>query len=356
MERISSRQLNLIGAAYILDATLISVPSQMIDVAKQDAWLSYLYASVVVCFSIWILSKVMKRFPQQDLYQAMINRHAVLGRVLSSCFILFYFIVLARDIRMLVNFTNISLLPDTPLIVTGVMITLTVILIAKGGVEILGRMTENFFPVLIVVALILPVFLFTSYRWEYLLPVFEHGITPSLQGSWFAVAYVGEIVALPLIASGRTFTFRNAVYGLVIGVMILEVLAVQTILVLDTNLAARMIYPSYELVRQVRATDFLDRFDLPLVAIWLPTMLVKIAYSLHVVCHGLVRTIPKAQSQVIVVPVGVFALACAFWFFESPVQLMHLNRTWPVFALCVEVAIPVLLFLLLKPRKTLSAR
>lgn len=67
--------------------------------------------------------------------------------------------------------------------------------------------------------------------------------------------------------------------------------------VLGYPILARTLYPSDELVRQVRVTDFLDRMDLFYVGIWLPTMMTKIAYSLYLVCHGLNRVAPNLSLR-----------------------------------------------------------
>lgn len=350
MERISSRQLTFIGAAYVLDATLISVPSQIIGVAQMDAWLSYIIAGSVILFSIWILSKVMSRFPEQDLFKAMINRLPIAGRGISLLYVLFFFIILARDIRMVTDFVNLALLQRTPIVVIALFVILTVIIIARGGVEILARMTELWFPLLFVVVILISLAIFREFEYKFLRPFFEYGVGPSFKGGWYAVSYVGEVIALPLIFSNRTFQFKHGCIALFLGLFVLILLNFYTILTLGTNIPEMTLYPTYEMVRQLRVTDFLDRFDLPIVGVWLPTMLTKIAFSLYIVCHGIKRILPNVSAKIAATPFGILAFVCSFWFFESAIQLYNLNRIWPAFALVFELFIPILLFAFLKPK------
>jgi spore germination protein len=356
LERISSRQIILIGAAYVLNATSISVPSQIIGVAQMDAWLSYVSAGSVILFSLWILSKVMGRFPEQDLYEAMIKRLPTIGRCISLLYIGFFFFLCARDIRMVTDFVNLALLQRTPIVVVAVMIVVTIILIARGGIEISARMTELWFPVFFMIVILIAVVIYREFEYKFLRPFFEFGLVPSFKGGWYAVSYIGEVTALPFIFSNRTFQFKHGWIALSLGLFALLLLNFYTILSLGTNIPEMTLYPSYEMVRHLRVTDFLDRFDLPVVGVWLPTMLTKIAFSLYIVCHGLKRVLPSVSAKIIVTPVGILAFVCSFWFFESAIQLFNFNRTWTALALIFQLFIPVILFLFLKPKKRAKKR
>ncbi len=350
MERISDRQLILIGAMFITVATLVNTFAQTIKVARQHAYLSYIIAAAVIAVSLWFLSKVMKRFPNQDLFQAMVGRFPIIGRMIAALYILFFFFILSRDIRMMVDFTNVVLLPATPLLVIAALIVVTVIIATRGGVEILARMTEIYAPLLIFLIFSLPFILFKEFDRTLLMPWLEFDIPGIGQGSWIALSYLGEIVALPFIFADRTFRFRYGAYGLMLGAFLIVLLCIEIIMILGTELAPRLMYPTYETVRQIRVTDFLDRFDLPIAGIWIPSMIIKIAYSLYIVCHGINRVIPDVSTKVLVIPFGVLSLVCTFWFFRNANQLINFNERWPVVSLIFQLLLPVLLFFILRPK------
>ncbi|AFC31687.1 spore germination protein [Paenibacillus mucilaginosus 3016] len=351
MEKLSERQLILIGIAYILNTTLISVPNLVLGLARMDAWFSYGAAVLFFLPVLWMLARISRRFPGQDLFSVMIDSMPAAGRFLAAVFIFFYLFVLMRDLRMLIDFVNIILLPLTPLTVTASLLVITVIMIARGGMEILGRMTELWLPVLLIVIVLIPVFLFQDFDLRFIRPFFDRGLIPPLQGAYIVAPYIGEIIALPLICPGPVFRFRTGLTAMLTGMTALLLLTLYTILTLGTLIPDRVLFPTYEMVRQIRATDFLDRFDLPLVGIYLPTMITKVAYSLFVVCHGLHRMFPGLSARKLINPFGLAAYVGSFWLFDNTTQMLGFNRFWPVVALPVEVLLPVLLFLMLRRTK-----
>jgi spore germination protein len=349
MERISSRQLVLIGIAFTMDATLISLPNQIIDAAGMAGWLSYISAMLIILISIWLLSKVARRFPDKDLFEAMIAGFPYLGKLFALAYVLFFFIILARDIRMVTDFCNILLLPFTPVVVIALLISVTIGMIARGGVEILSRMTEIWLPVFLLIIFMIPLILVKEFDLRFMKPLFENGPVSVFEGGWYAVAYLGEIVALPLLFANSTFKFQTGLKALAIGTGTL-LLHFYIVLTLGTHIPARVLYPTYEMVRQIKVTDFLDRFDLPLVGVYLPSMLTKVAYSLYIVCHGLKRVFPGLSAKHSVMPFAALSFVCSFWFFSNGIQLLRMNRTWPAFALIFELFLPILFFILLRNR------
>lgn len=321
----------------------------MIEVAQQDAWLSYLPALGFAFLSLWMLSEIMSRFPERDLFAAMMNHLPFWGRVVSVWYVFFFFFIFARDIRILIDFTDIILLPQTPLIVIAILITLTATLITRGGIEVIARMTEFFFPILAFIVLILPIFVFSELDFKQLKPFLEQGVGRVLQGSWYSTPYVGEIIALPFIFSNRSFQLRNGIYGLLVGTFLLESLIIQTIMVFGPDLTIHLFDPPYELIRQIRITDFLDRFDLPIAAIWIPNILIKISLDLYIVVHGITRIFSDVSAKLITTSTGLLGMVCSFWFFENSIQQIKFDYVWPVLANIFVMGLPALLFFILRP-------
>lgn len=356
MQTISSRQLILIGAMFTLTTTLISVQSQMVWYSKQQIWLSHVLALLVMLLPLWMLSKVLARFPERDLFEVLVIRFPVIGRGIGLLYVLFYFYILFRDLRMAVDFTNVALLPETPLGITAGLVMFSVICLTYGGIEILGRSTEVYGTLLLVMSALISVVLFREFDWTNMMPFWDIDASGVVIGSWLLISYLGEMIGIAFFCSGRMLRFKHCFLGLLIGTGVLMALAVQALLVLGIPVMSRLLYPNYELVRQIRITDFLDRFELPLVGIWLPAMMTKIGYSLFIVCHGLKRLVPNTSGQRFVIPVGLLAYACSFWFFENTIQLFNLNLEWPAVSLIFQLIIPALLFMILKPKKENTAK
>ncbi|GIQ71129.1 spore gernimation protein [Xylanibacillus composti] len=356
MAKITEWQLILIGAAFILDATLVNVPNQVISAARMDSWLSYCIAFFVMMLPLYLLAKVSHRFPNKDLFEILIGQYAIAGRVLAMGYMLFFFYIFIRDLRMVADFVNLALLRETPMIMVLFPVIVTVILITKGGLETIGRLTEIWFPILVIVIVGICMIIAAEFEYRYLTPMFEYGIGPSLEGCWYVLSYVGEVIAIPFLFTGGTFRFKHGFYALVIGVGSLLLLNFYTVLTLGVHIPQMTLYPTYEMVRQLRITDFLDRFDLPLVGIWLATMLVKIAFSLYFITLGTSRVFRGVSGQLSVTAFGILGAICSIWFFENAISLFNFNSPWTALGLVFQLFLPIVIFGMMRLKRKAASR
>jgi len=73
----------MLGITYILNTTLIHVPSELANYAKQHAYLSFFPAGLVVALMFLLLSKSANRSAGKDLFQSLNGRYKVIGRVIT---------------------------------------------------------------------------------------------------------------------------------------------------------------------------------------------------------------------------------------------------------------------------------
>jgi spore germination protein len=227
------------------------------------------------------------------------------------------------------------------------------IMISRAGLEVICRLMEIWLPILFIVVALIPLALFREFEYKFIQPFFEYGLSGPLKGAWYVFAYFGEVLAMPFLFSMATFRARTGWLALGLGTLVMVLTTFYTVLALGTHIPSRILYPTYEMVRHIRVTDFLDRFDLPIVGLYLPTMIVKVSLSLYFVCRGLERIIPNYSSRDAAVPFGILAFVCAFWFYRNAVSVFTFNATWPFLALPFVFFLPFLLFLLTwKPAET----
>ncbi|GAF10126.1 GerAB/ArcD/ProY family transporter [Paenibacillus pini] len=292
MPNITSRQVILLGVTYIINITLIHVPSQLAGYGRQHAYLSFLVAGLVVALLLLVLTRSANRFPGQDLFQSLTSRFPIIGRFIGLLYLLFFFFILTRDMRSISDFTNVLLLPNTPIFVIGLCVATTVVYIVRGGLRTLIGITELYGPILIIVVFFMVFVVFKDFNTGYLKPVLYIDWAGVGKGSWIAFSYLGQVLALPFICSGKNYRYRHGLYSLLIGTGLLTLIILMLLLILGAPITERMMYPTYELVRQLRVTDFLDRFDLILVALWFPAALLNVAISYTLFVMVLRRSSP----------------------------------------------------------------
>lgn len=352
MSNVSTRQVILMGALFILVSSLISMPAQVLRIAKQDAWLAVPIVMLCAFLSLFITTTIQKRFPNETLLEILTKYVPFVGKPIAFLYIVFFGIVLARDLRLLTDFVKVALLPLTPAIVIMGLTTVTVIVAATSGIEVLGRMTELFFPVFIAVFIIVAAILLRDADFKYVQPFFEYGMMRPVLGSWFVWGFLAEVIIMPLLFPNPSLKWRTGFYSILIGGMMLEGILLLATLTLSGDVAGRLMYPSYELVRQVKVTDFLDRFDLLVVSIWMPTIFIKLAMDLYLVCNGLQLTFPALSAKHTTTPIGVFSIVTASWLFRNSLDVMRMNRSWAAVATIVSLLIPLAMWGLFVIRKT----
>lgn len=351
MQRIEGYMLIIIGMAAVYSTGLIILPNIVIGIAAEDGWVSYSLGCFVSLGVAWALSRVSKRYPGKDMYQILIDGVPWVGSLLAAFYTLFFFVLLLRDLTMISDFVDTLLLTDTPYHVVLYMIALIAIFGARAGVEVTARMMMLTMPPLIIITVIVPLQLMNQYEISRVLPFFESGLGPSIGATWYAFSFLGEVVLLPFLCFGQTFRFRIGAAAAAGGFILLLLIHFATVLTLGTHIPSRFFFPTYEMVRQIRFSDFLDRFELPLVGIWMPVTLTKIAIELFVVCAGIKRLVPAVSGKRIVPSVGICSAASAAYFIQSGVQTYNFHWVWSVLAVVPETILPVLLFFVWRPWK-----
>ncbi|TDY51370.1 spore germination protein [Alicyclobacillus sacchari] len=342
LEITSSRQIVIIGLCYVFSATLVTWPGQILRLARQDAWIGVPVCALVMLAILWLVNRTLHAHPGKDLLTLFVERYGWFGKCLVAGYVLVLSLDMAKDMRLGTDFVNVVFLPRTPAILIAVLIVATCVFMVRGGIEIVGRMAELYIPLFIVVALCAGLLLIPDLSWQYLQPFFEKGVIRPMIGIWYALDPIGNIMILPLMFSNRHYTFRQSCIALLVSCGFLEFVLIICQLNLSSTLAGHFMYPAYEAVREIRLTDFLDRFDLPIVGLWLPTIVIKIGINLYVICSALQRIWPAADARTIVPAVGAWILVFGFWAFHTSVEVISVNDVWPSMVILWWIVIPVL--------------
>lgn len=354
MDKTSAYQGLFFGALYTLAVGLKHAPILMIESAKQNAWHSYILGVILVIPALWLMHRLMKKHQDQNIYELLSDSSPIAGRFIILLFTLYFLLINAHDIRFFINLINILFLPRTPMAVLGGVIIFVAICIAREGKETLTRMAQILFPFGTLV-LFLPFTLATQIELQNITPVFE-GPIQYLQSGFYAFGTMGELIILPLLFSSRSVPLKHTIIAILLGALLLAVMLFSSISVFGPNLTSTFFDPAYMVIRQIRITDFLDRSDLIIAALWIPVIMVKIAGSLYIVVYGLSFLHSKIDLKAMYTPTGMFSLVCSFWFFLNTNQLIDFNRIKPVINVVISLLLPLFIYLIIKSKAMFGAK
>ncbi len=350
MKQFTTRQIVLLGVLMESGITLIHAPAQAADYANQHAYWTCVVAAIVLCLPIWAMLRIKRRFPDQDLMHAMVSSHPVLGRALLAIYLILFLIIFARDLRIITDLVEVVLLPLTPIVITSLILLLTLAFMAKGGISTMVNMGEIFVPLLIVTLLTMPLFFGRNMDFTMLKPYLHPEVEGVIKGSWRMLGYMVDIMIVPFVLPGKSYNGRSAWFGHLTGTVYMILLVLLSELVIGVPILSRLFYPSYELVRQLQLTDFLDRFDLFVAALTVPTFLIKIGVDLYVISLAVKRMFTQVWGSLMVWPVGLLGYVCSFMLFSNTVQIYDFSREWTAVMVTFFVFMPLVLWMLLRPK------
>lgn len=179
--------------------TTLTAPAQ---VAKQDAWMSCILASLIGLFVTFLAVKLSLLYPNQSMIE---YSQAILGRWLGKIVVLPYFVmwlsVLPIILRQSAEFVHLVLFNRTPLVVLVVlMLILVVYNTYLGGIESIARCSEIFGPlVFVAVAGTLFLSLFHAHVIN-LLPVYaDSGSFAIIKAAAQPASFLGESIMLTML-------------------------------------------------------------------------------------------------------------------------------------------------------------
>ncbi|WP_121642136.1 endospore germination permease [Bacillus vallismortis] len=354
MDKTSAYQGLFFGALYTLAVGLKHAPILMIESAKQNAWHSYILGVIIVIPALWLMHKLMKK-QDKNIYELLSDSSPIAGRFIIFLFSLYFLLINAHDIRFFINLINILFLPRTPMAVLGGAIIFVAICIAREGKETLTRMAQLFLIPFGTLVLFLPFTLATQIELQNITPVFE-GPVQYLQSGFYAFGTMGELIILPLLFSSRSVPLKHTIFAILLGALLLGVMLFSSIAVFGPNLTSTFFDPAYMVIRQIRITDFLDRSDLIIAALWIPVIMVKIAGSLYIVVYGLSFLHSKIDLNAMYTPTGMFSLVCSFWFFLNTNQLIDFNRIKPIINVVISLLLPLFIYFIIKSKAMFGAK
>lgn len=195
MERISTHQFLMLGAAVTLGTTFFPVGTVMAGAAGRDGWMAVIPAFLFGIPFGRIIISLAERYPQKNIFEIS---EQILGKWIGKIFGILaslsaaYFggLLIAQGVDMFSR----SILQETPrwvFILTGFPL---IFMLAYAGVEVLARFSEIVFPIIALALVVTALLSIPRFEPGELLPFLENGFKPVLYGVVEAISWPMEYV------------------------------------------------------------------------------------------------------------------------------------------------------------------
>ncbi|AIQ52138.1 GerAB/ArcD/ProY family transporter [Paenibacillus sp. FSL R7-0331] len=301
--KISNRQLFWMILMMEIGMNLLISMTATIHNAKQDAWISYIVAGAAGLIITYAAARLSSRYPHQTLIQystAILGKWG--GKLIIIPFILQWFWVMSLILRDEYLFIRLSVLYKTPdWVVIGTMIGVVLYTVYHGGIEAIGRVSELWGPIVIVILALTLGLTFNNLNWTMVLPVYaDTGLMTIVEGALAPVSLLGEAVLLmmlfPFVEHPGQETRKAVLLGVGFSSFLLLLGVLWVIMTFGPAVGSRLQFPFFEMVKLVYLMEFIQNMDVFVMAIWLVCIFVKLSIYMFITCYGLAQWIGKTRS------------------------------------------------------------
>ena len=316
MERISTHQFMILGAAVLMGGTFLLVGSNVTRASGRDGWMVVLPAfAVAIPYALMVLS-LSAQYPHENLLQISEKLFGKwIGKIIGFIYILISGYYGGLVLAMIGTIYQQSVMTLTPR---------WVFYLVHSGIEVFGRFSEVIFPI-IVIALVLNIGLvIPQIEQGELLPILSEGLKPLYFGSLRVMAYTMAYILflaglLTFLPDGKQELdqLKTGVWRAVFLVGILDTLvALIEILVFGPVEIVRLEFAILELGKRVELTNIIAGVESLFLGVWLGALVIKASAFFFMTTWGL-DTVFKLKGLKWRLAVSVVFLGIALGFMRS---------------------------------------
>jgi spore germination protein KB len=299
---LTHKQLFWLFLSMQVIMNMLLTPSAAINVAKQDAWISAILATLISLLSMWAAIRVCSTYPNIDFHiiiEKILGKW--IGRFFSIVLLISFTIVLAAILRQYAEFISGSILPKTPVSVIILFILAIAIYPTFHGIGVVGRLAEIFGPLLILGIIVPSLLGIGNLNLHYLLPLFyDSGILNIVSGSFAPAGFLTDCVLVVWIYNLSEDHIKKKKY-LMMSILISGVLYLFTVIFIiatfGVTIASSQLYPFLMLERYISILGIIQNLDSIVITVWILSIFLKICLYLFVTSYGFSRYTQKKSRR-----------------------------------------------------------
>lgn len=351
--KITSLQAFSLIILVNIPSSIFFIPSQVVQTAKQDAWISVLMATFLAAFLIFYqLADLGKHFPEETIVQ---YSKKVMGKYLGVLFgialVYYFFQNHCWAIREFSELTKFFLV-ETPLPIISCMFSVILVYAVYSGLEVIGRCAVFVFPLGIIALSAIGCFNYMNIDFANLLPVMENKFSTLLYATltpldWLSVGFAfGGIT--PYIKNKKDLK-KIGLLAVGFGGLILTVFSIVNITVFNTYTLESSSFPLLALARMAQM-PFLERIEILIIILWTSWIFIKGALFSYLAVMSISQFFQLEGFRFLIIPETILATAYSIYQYESFTEMSYLFSAAQFYYLTFSLGIPLILWLVFRIR------
>lgn len=313
---IGSRGLFIILLILLITKVFLGTPRAMAVEGDSAAALLILAATAAAVPGVFVLAKLLKRFPGKNLVEIAEAVWGRLGSIVVSLIIASFFLVIAAVIiRVFAETMLTTVLPRTPVSVISFLFIVAMLVGAYNGLEVITRTSTLLFP--FILAGIFSILLLTINFLDLnsLFPVLGSGPKAIAIHALGRSSLYMELIFAGLVASNLDDpdNVSPTIWkSFLTAMVILIVVELVYISVLRVGAAQKLYIPLFQLARLIYLGRFIQRIESIYIFIWFFIGGLKLTLAIYAAAISLSWGFKIPIFQPLLFPLGLLTFAASF--------------------------------------------
>ncbi len=346
-ERVTDKEAIFLFIVFVIGSTLIIGVGGS---AKNDAWMTIIIGFVMALPMLLLYARLLSLYHGKDLFDILkLTLGGVLGRAVSVVYILYSFHLGALVLHSFGEFTNTVALPETPMVVPIFALGCVCIIAARLGIEVMGRITTYFMPVIFVILVLVQLMAIPQFHLNYLKPLFSCGPETLLKAAFsaFAFPFAQTVLFMGAIGTMASRKSPKKVYliGTAIPAVIILFITLRNIMVLG-NMADTFYFPSYEAVSRITVGAYIERIEVTVSIVFVFGAFMKASVCLLAACKGIEKVFNLQNYRSVVIEVGLLMIYLGYILYDDIMTMQFWAfQVYPYYSFPMKVILPVIVWI-----------
>ncbi|KWX79862.1 spore gernimation protein [Paenibacillus riograndensis] len=349
-EKISTLQALLTVTSTVYAVGIVSLPRTIAEKTQTpDVWQGLLLASLFGVGVVFINVKLCQRFPGKTFYElSPLIAGKFISPLINIAFMVYCLMICSLVCRMMAEFLKALALEKTPISMILLPFLLLIGYLTSGGLHAMVRLIELFFPLTLIVYLLLIILNINHFDIDNLRPVFHQGWRPifkSLQVVPFSTLGFESMLILTNFMVNPHKAWKAGGIGYSIAMALYVLMVTMVIGCMSVEEASRLQWPVVSFAQQIEFPgSFLERFEIFFIILWTIKIFMTTANYYFYAAAGISQLTQKWNKYIDYLPlILVFAVSL---YPQNFIEIDHLDKVLGYFGMIICAAVPLVLLLI----------
>lgn len=284
-QKLGKWEAIILVLTIVINHIILGLPRSIVEEHSSASILNVIYISIIVLIIVFLISKLLERFPSLDIIDIA---NFLGGKLLKNCiailFLLYFVFISSILLRSFSEGLKLVFFPRTSLPIIMILFLIAIVIMNKLNIISIAR-ANLFFTILVAISLIFIFFAnWKNIVWQKVSPVFGNGFyTTFFSGlsDLFAFGGISLLYLLPPYLKNQKDFKKVALTSVGLSAFFLLISVATLLFIFPPVIISQQIFPIYLASRFINFSRFFQRLDALFLLIWLLSIICYLAIILY---------------------------------------------------------------------------